>query len=98
MPLTRCSSASWSTSGLAVLLGGRSCDGGRLALGSGGLVAGGVLRRVTLGRPVLSRAVLGSTALGRIVLGSIDLGRTVLGSIGLGRAILGRIGLGSAIL
>src|SRR5258707_134241 len=82
MPLTRCSSASWSTSGLAVLLGGRRCGGGRLALGSGRLVASAVLGRAVLGRAVLGRAVLGLAVLVRAVLG---------------RAVLGRSGLGAAV-
>src|SRR5216684_6101298 len=62
MPLTKCSSASWSTSGLAVLPGGRSFGGhgSLLALAS---VAGGA-RGVALGRGTLA---LGRCALVRAV-------------------------------
>src|SRR5437016_5961953 len=92
MPLTRCSSASWSTSGLSVLPGGRRCGSSGLALG-GGLLAGGV-RGVALGR-----RVLGATVLGPGVLGSAVLGRTVLGggSAVLSRAVLGRPATGGLV-
>src|SRR5438093_1313719 len=95
MPLTRCSSASWSTSGLAVLPGGRRCGSSGLALGGGllahGLRAGGV-RGVALGRPVLGRSTLGRSALGGTALGGTALGGIVgLGSLATGGPV-GRTG------
>src|SRR5262249_60772143 len=89
MPLTRCSSASWSTLGLAVLPGGRrSGHGSLLALAGARCVAGGV-SGVALGGRALA---LGRGALGRgVSLSDGGLGRGVsLGGGGLGRGGLGR--------
>src|SRR5216683_2456854 len=107
MPLTKCSSASWSTSGLAVLPGGRSFGGhgSLLALAS---VAGGA-RGVALGRGTLA---LGRCALvravslgGRASLGrgtparGVTLGRGALGTrVGLGRVAPGGVSLGATVL
>src|SRR5262249_58214692 len=80
MPLTRCSSASWSTSGLAVLPGGRrSGHASLLALAGGRCVAGGA-RGAAPGALALGRAVsLGGGRLGRGALGGrVGLGRTVI--------------------
>src|SRR5215472_8393134 len=112
MPLTRCSRASWSTLGLAVLPGGRSGHGSLL---TGAVCLAGTIRVVTLGGATLA---LGRGALGRAVslgtgvslrtvglasvrlsgrfLGRLVLGRLVLGRSVLGRAVLGRAVLGSA--
>src|SRR5262249_48295529 len=96
MPLTRCSSASWSTLGLAVLPGGRrSGHGSLLALAGARCVAGGVSgvalggRALALGRGALGRGVsLGGGGLGP----GVSLGGGGLGpGVGLGRTvILGR--------
>src|SRR5262244_2375817 len=80
MPLTRCSRASWSTLGLAVLPGGRSGHGSFLA---GGVCLAGTIRVVTLGGAALA---LGRGALGR----AVGLGAGVSLRTGLGRAALGR--------
>src|ERR1700749_2866503 len=95
MPLTRCSSASWSTSGLSVLPGGRRCRGSGLALG-GGLLAGRV-RSLALGRLVLGPGAPGGSALGPTVLGGRALGRVVLRGTVPGSAVLGAV-LGRGVL
>src|SRR5579859_1595232 len=89
MPLTRCSRASWSTSGLAVLPGRRDC---RLGLG-GGLVATGV-RGVALGRGTLGRGALAGPALGRAALACGLLGGGVPGDC----LVLGLVVLGGGVL
>src|SRR6266581_905227 len=102
MPLTRCSRASWSTSGLAVLPGGRRRGGGRLALGWSCLLAGGVrgvsLRRGALGRRAPSRAAPGRAALGRAAPGTGLLGAGFLGCALLGGALLSGALLGGPLL
>src|SRR6266702_1087855 len=102
MPLTRCSRASWSTSGLAVLPGGRRRGGGRLALGWSCLLAGGVrgvsLRRGALGRRAPSRAAPGRAALGRAAPGTGLLGAGLLGCALLGGALLSGALLGGPLL
>src|SRR5215472_13098007 len=100
MPLTRCSSASWSTSGSAVLarvlgpgtlggygrwLGGAAC----VAIGGSGIVrlGGSILAIRALGRVLAGLGV----ALGGRVLAAARLGRCVLGRCVLGRRIAGRL-------
>src|SRR5215469_9942924 len=113
MPLTRCSSASWSTSGPAVLarvlgpgtrgggygrwLGGAAC----VAIGSSGIVrlGGSILAICALGRALAGLGVaLGRCVLGRRVLGRCVLGRRVLGRRVLGCCVLGRRVLGRCVL
>src|SRR6516162_5887944 len=93
MPLTRCSRASWSTLGLAVLPGRRSVGHG--CLPASGVCLAGTVRAVSLCRGALA---LGSGALGSAVLGRLSLGRRVLGRLSLGGAVLGRLSLGGAVL
>src|SRR5262249_50308798 len=112
MPLTRCSSASWSTSGPAVLarvlgpgtrgggygrwLGGAAC----VAIGSSGIVrlGGSILAICAPGRVLAGLA----GGVGRCVrgrgLGGCVLGRRVLGRCILGRCVLGRCVLGRCVL
>src|SRR5690349_21416155 len=98
MPLTRCSSASWSTSGAAVLArvlvpGARGGGYGRwlgcavcLAIGGVGCLGGSsVLATCALGRPALGGRVLPAARLGRRILGRCVFGRCVLGAGFLGR-------------
>src|SRR5215813_1287024 len=99
MPLTRCSSASWSTSGAAVLA--RVLVPGTRGGGYGGwlgcavcLAVGGVAR--LSGSFVLATRVLGRV-LGRRVLGRRVLGRRVLGRRVLGRRVLGRCVFGGGV-
>src|SRR5690348_16274518 len=112
MPLTRCSSASWSTSGPAVLarvlgpgtrgggygrrLGGAAC----VAIGSSGIVrlGGSILAIRALGR-VVGRVLAGlGVALGGRVLAAARLGRCVLGPRVLGPRVLGPRVLGLSVL
>src|SRR5690348_13210298 len=95
MPLTRCSSASWSTSGAAVLArvlvpgargGGYSCWLGCAVC----LAIGGVARLG--GSPVLATCALGR------VLGRPALGGRVLAAARLGRRVLGRRVLAGTVL
>src|SRR5215472_6847397 len=101
MPLTRCSSASWSTSGAAVLArvlgpGARGGGYGRwlgcavcLAVGGVARLGGSrVLASRALGRGVLGGGVLGGGVLGRCVLGRV-LGRCVFGGGALGCRVFG---------
>src|SRR5215469_9903591 len=95
MPLTRCSSASWSTSGAAVLArvlgpGARGGGYGRWLGCAVCLAVGGVAR---LG----GSRVLATCALGR-VLGCPGLGGRVLAAARLGRGVLGRCVLGGGVL
>src|SRR5215471_11111682 len=105
MPLTRCSSASWSTSGAAVLArvlgpGARGGGYGRwlgcavcLAVGGVARLGGSrVLATCALGR------VLGCPGLGGRVLAAARLGRGVLGRRVLGRRVLGGGVLGGGVL
>src|SRR5260370_41978134 len=105
MPLTRCSSASWSTSGAAVLArilvpGTRGGGYGRwfgcavcLGTGSGGVVrlgGGFVLASCALGRVLARRGpALGGRALAAARLGGRVLGWRVLGWRVLGWRVLG---------
>src|SRR5215468_3576003 len=95
MPLTRCSSASWSTSGAAVLArvlvpgargGGYSCWLGCAVC----LAIGGVTRLG--GSPVLATCALGR------VFGRPALGGRVLAAARLGRRVLGRCVLAGTVL
>src|SRR5215469_8262014 len=105
MPLTRCSSASWSTSGAAVLarvlVPGARGRGYSCWLGCAVCLAIGGVARLG-GSPVLvARAlgcVLGRRALGGRVLAAVRLGRRVLGRCVLGRCVLGRQLLGRCVL
>src|SRR5215469_1213574 len=107
MPLTRCSSASWSTSGAAVLArvlgpGARGGGYGRwlgcavcLAVGGVARLGGSrVLATARLGRGVLGRRVLGGSVLGGGVLGRCVLGCCVLGCCVLGCCVFGGGALG----
>src|SRR5215471_18620612 len=100
MPLTRCSSASWSTSGAAVLArvlvpgargGGYSCWlGCAVCLTIGGVTRLGgspVLATCALGGRVLAAARLGRRVLGRCVLAGTVLTGTVLTSAVLAGAV-----------
>src|SRR5260370_21982041 len=107
MPLTKCSSASWSTSGLAVLPGGRSFGGHGSLLALASVAGGGrgvALGRGTLalGRCALVRAVSlgGRAALGRgTPARGVTLGRGALGTrVGLGRVAPGGVSLGATVL
>src|SRR5215467_6671074 len=99
MPLTRCSRASSSTSGLAVRLAPGGLGVGLLRLL--GRLGRAALLRGSLGRSVLSRGVRlrGRLGLGRAVLGAIRLVRAVRLRVGLLRclvrlaALRGRVGL-----
>src|SRR5260370_5304829 len=107
MPLTKCSSASWSTSGLAVLPGGRSFGGHGSLLALASVAGGGrgvALGWVTLavGRCALVRAVSlgGRASLGRgTPARGVTLGRGALGTrVGLGRVAPGGVSLGATVL
>src|SRR5947207_14039032 len=91
MPLTRCSRASWSTLGLAVLPDRRSAGHGRL-LASGVCLAGAVCA-VTLGGGALGVSLSLGAGLGRAALASVGLGRVGLASVGLGRVGLASVRL-----
>src|SRR5215472_15856284 len=104
MPLTRCSSASWSTSGAAVLArvlgpGARGGGYGRW-LGCAVCLAVGGVARLGGSRVLATRAlgrVLGCPALGGRVLAAARLGRGVLGRGVLGGGVLGRCVLGPVL-
>src|SRR5215472_5814402 len=105
MPLTRCSSASWSTSGAAVLArvlgpGARGGGYGRW-LGCAVCLAVGGVARLGGSRVLATRAlgrVLGCPGLGGRVLAAARLGRGVLGRCIFGGGVLGRCVFGGGVL
>src|SRR5215469_9793044 len=105
MPLTRCSSASWSTSGAAVLArvlgpGARGGGYGRW-LGCAVCLAVGGVARLGGSRVLATRAlgrVLGCPGLGGRVLAAARLGGGVLGGGVLGGGVLGGGVLGGGVL